>query len=329
MNLIKSTLVKPCIKLLVLLAFITLGDLLVQGQPLGRYTQYNFNKLLINPAYAGTIPDITSFTSFYRRQWTGIDGAPTNISLSANAPFGKRKRVGLGFYLAGDIAGFTNQYDFMVSYAYKIPMENGSIVSAGLQGGIYYHYADLTRGTGPDGGVDPALGLERSWGPNFGAGVQYYKNNKFTVGFSVPYLINYDSPIGNDTISIKDRDVRRTQYILTGSYVMDLNNDFKLKPSVLIRYLPVFSSPVQVDLTASLYIKEVFMVGTSWRLDSGVKPEAGAFLCSYRSPKGLKFGYAYEYSFISNVSNYSSSHEVMVGFDIGNVSKGMLEPRFF
>ncbi len=317
------------LKVLAVVTFLAFGEMLVQAQPLGRYTQYNFNKLLINPAYAGTIEDVTSFTSFYRKQWAGIEGAPTNIALSGNGALGKRKRVGLGVYLAGDIAGFTNQYDLMVSYAYKIPMENGSIVSAGIQGGMFYYYADLINGTTPDGVPDNALGLERAWGPNFGAGIYYYKNNKYSVGFSAPYLMNYDSPIGNDTASLRPTDARRTQYILTGSYVMDVGQELKLKPSVLVRYLPVFSNPLQVDITGSLYIRDIFMVGTSWRLDSGVKPEAGAFLCSYRSPKGLRFGYAYEYSFISKVSGYSSSHEVMVGFDIGNTSKGYLEPRFF
>ncbi len=316
-------------KTLLVITFFIFGYQIMQAQPLGKYTQYNFNKLLINPAYAGTIEDVTSFTSFYRRQWAGIEGAPTNIGISANGSVGKRKRVGLGVYLAGDIAGLSNHYDLMVSYAYKIPMQNGSIVSAGLQGGLFYYYANLTDEITPGDPNDPKLDLERLWGPNFGAGIYYYKNNKYSVGFSVPYLLNYENPIGQDTIDIRTNNPRNTQYILSGSYVMDVGQDFKFKPSLLLRYLPIFSNPVQVDITASIYIKEVFMVGTNWRLDSGVKPDAGALLCSYRSPKGLRFGYAYEYSFVSNVSGYSSSHEVMVGYDIGNNSKDYLAPRFF
>lgn len=316
-------------KLLIFLVLFTGTALFVNGQQYARYSQYMFNGLVLNPAYAGSIDNTTSLTAFYRNQWATISGAPVDISMSGHSDFGKRDRVGLGAFLANEKVGLSNHFDFVVTYAYKFPLNNGATFSAGLQGGAFLYQANLLDGSAPEGSTfDPALGFESSWGPNFGAGIYYY-SDKMYFGTSIPYLLNYESPIGNDSVSIQKSDLREVQSLTTGGYIFDINNNLKFKPAFLLRISPTAVDPVQTDLTVSLFIKDALWVGNTWRFNSGIRPESTVFMVSFRMENGLRFGYAFDYSFFSQTSRYSSSHEVMVGFDIAQRSNGKVSPRYF
>jgi len=326
-------------KILKLIAIITIfltTSNLMNGQQFARYSQYMFNGLVINPAYAGS-SESTSFTSFYRNQWATIEGAPVDMSLSAHGRVGKKERVGLGAFFSNDRAGKQNHYDLVLAYSYRFPMANGASLSAGLQGGLFFYQANLLDGDTPEQGVfDSALSFEEAIGPNFGAGL-YYQSEDTYVGLSVPFLLNYESPIGqnrdDEQQTIRKSNIRKIQYLLTAGKLIDLNGDFKVKPSFLFRLIPEEVDPVEIDLTGSFFINKFFMVGNSWRFNSGVRPKVTVFMMSYQFPSGLRFGYAYEYSFFSDISRYSSSHEILLGFDVPKLIKGgnakVLNPRYF
>ncbi len=296
------------------------------------YSQYIFNGLVLNPAYAGTIENVTSLTSFYKSQWAAISGAPVDISISAHAPFGKRKRVGLGISLSNERVGLSNHYDLGIAYSYKFELNNGDVFSAGLQGGAFLYQANLLDGETPDGvGVfDPELDFESAWGPNFGMGFYYYSDN-FYLGLSTPQLLKYTNPVGADTLAVERSEIKKIQYLLTGGYVFDINDEFKVRPSFLMRVIPALIDPIVLDINATLFIKEVFSVGNTWRFSSGIEPSSTSFMVGYTFTSGLRIGYAYDYSFFSDVTGFASSHEVMIGFDIfnGTSRTGAMSPRYF
>ncbi len=314
-------------KLILLVLLCLGGSLSINAQVGGLYSQYMFNGLVINPAYAGSIEDAMSFTAFYRDQWAGVDGAPQDLTLSAHGPFGKNKKVGLGVFLENNREGLTNWYNFFASYSYKFELQNNATLSAGLQGGASLLQANLLEGDAPDGQVfDPALGFESAWRPNFGAGLYYYSDRLY-IGVSVPYILEQRSIRDKDGVEISlNQGARTRQYLLTGGYVFPINDNLKLKPSALLRVFQGGYDPVVADLSASLFIREAFSLGITYR--TGAEIGAVVFMLGYRAPNGLRVGYAYDNSF-DDISRYTSSHEVLIGFDLSRSDKGVLSPRYF
>jgi len=66
------------------------------GQQDPLFTQYMFNKLVVNPAYAGSHEQL-AIDLVNRNQWAGIDGAPNTFSFGAHLATLNRK-IGLGLY---------------------------------------------------------------------------------------------------------------------------------------------------------------------------------------------------------------------------------------
>jgi len=313
-------------KLILLLLITIVGSYTLNAQ-IGLYSQYMFNGLVVNPAYAGTVEDAMSLTAFYRNQWATIEGAPQDLSISAHSPVGKNKRVGLGMFLENDKVGLTNWYNIFGSYAYRFPLQNGGTLSAGLQGGISLLQANLLEGTTPDGGFDPALEFESALRPNFGAGLYYYTDLMY-VGFSVPYLLKQKKLTDKDGVELATESARNRQYIITGGLVFPINDNLKIKPSTLVRYIPSDYSPILGDLSASVFIKDAVSIGATYRV--GTQIQAFIIMLSYRAPSGLRVGYAYDNS-LDALSTYTSSHEVMIGYDLSRNkgSKTVLTPRYF
>src|ERR1043166_65948 len=88
-----------------------------------QYSQYMFNQMAINPAYAGS-KEALSTTAFIRDQWTGIEGAPKTQTISVHGPL-KSKKVGIGGAVIADQIGPKKSIGALVSYAYRIPVKNG------------------------------------------------------------------------------------------------------------------------------------------------------------------------------------------------------------
>ena len=183
------------------------------------YTQYAFNALALNPAYAGSRNNVLNATALYRRQWIGIEGAPETQTLSFDMPVNE-KRVGLGVQFFNDKIGITKTTGAYASYAYRIEMENGNL-ALGLQAGMTNFRADFTSvalNTGSP--TDPAFSENiNKFLPNFGAGV-YFNTDRFYVGASVPHLFN--NKLTDHTVDVSNSFSR--QYIhtfITMGYVFD------------------------------------------------------------------------------------------------------------
>ena len=280
------------------------------------YTQYMFNTLALNPAYAGS-RNVVSATGLIRSQWTGIKGAPKTQTFTIDAPINKKK-VGLGMQLFADKLGRTSNTGAVLSYAYRIRMDEASL-SFGLQGSFSqfnsnYNAMELE----PSGlSVDPAFQNNTSKILlNFGTGI-YYNTDRFYVGLSSPELMSNLLP-GSDTKLNKQI---FHLYLMSG-YVFPLGNTFKLKPSFLLK--GVKGAPLEGDVNTNLWIKDVFSIGASWRSYADVSG-----LLEVQATPQIRIGYSYDYS-TTPLSNFNSgSHEIMLRYEFGFQRGKILTPRYF
>lgn len=229
---------------LILLTWINL-----YGQSEATYSQYMFNGLAINPAYAGSHESL-DLTVLSRFQSMGIEGAPVTQTFTGHTAIVDR-RIGLGFLLINDKIGVTQQTGFYLSYAYKIRFDR-STLSLGLQAGgtmVDAKYSQLLiRQPG-----DPVLGDDiQGFKPNFGAGI-YYSSEYFYAGISMPQMIN----AGEKAIT------QLQPLIFTSGIVFTLNPVLKLKPNILFRV--VDQVPVEFNFNMNLLIHEVVWFGVSYR----------------------------------------------------------------
>src|SRR6187402_3119011 len=80
------------------------------------FTQYFFNELVINPAYAGAHVQFSA-TAIYRNQWVNFPGAPRTFSFSASTGF-KKSRAGLGILVSNDQIGIHEENTMYLLYSY-------------------------------------------------------------------------------------------------------------------------------------------------------------------------------------------------------------------
>lgn len=274
-----------------LLALVLLLAAASQAQHLGSYSQYMFNGLLLNPAYAGS-QEALNLTSLYRRQWLGLDGAPTTMNLTAHMPL-RRKKAALGFLLGDDRFGVTEHTRAALAYAYRIRIGRGKL-SLGLQGGVDVVQNNWNQiRTTQDRDPSFMVNAQRVLIPQLGCGVYYYAP-RFFAGLSSPELLN------------RDNERFRTLTFSAGGVIRSGSN-VVLKPVVLVRYIR--HSPVDVNLSLIAYWHERLGIGMGYSsaqtafayLDLGITDQ-------------FYVGYAYDYTF-STLRNYNSgSHEIMLRY---------------
>lgn len=289
------------------------------------FTQYMFNGLVINPAYAGT-QESMNLTASFRRQWAGIQGAPQTEVVSGHAPI-NLTRSAAGAVLTHDHLGVTNQYMFYGTYAYRIPVSQKGKLSVGLQAGATYYFANYNNlnivtansNTNNNTNADVAFaGNDSRMLPNLGIGAYYYTNRTY-VGLSLPTLVNNK---WNNLDPMTRTATQERHYFLTAGHVFDLNPDLKLKPNVLLRW--VENGPFQYDINANLLIKETVWVGLSYRMQDSMDA-----LFQWNVNDQVTFGYSYGYP-ISKLSQVQSgTHEVMVSYRLKKDKHVVLSPRYF
>lgn len=142
----------------------------------------------------------------------------------------------------------------------------------------------------------------------------YYYTDTWYAGFAVPTLIAYDAN-HNFAFDVNQASFLRRHYYLNGGCIFKLNDQFKLKPSTLLKYEP--SAPLECDINLNLLYKDEFWIGASYRTSDAV-----TFMVEYQTNFRFRVGYAYDLT-VSKMRNYSAgTHEIMIGYDIGkNVSK--------
>lgn len=304
----------------------------VRAQQDKMFSQYMFNMMAINPAYAGS-RDVLSMTALYRAQWIGIEGAPQTATFTADMPI-NRERVGVGLQLSNDKIGLINQTGAYLTYAFRIKLGERSTLALGLQGGAMSYRANYTEALlSPGGGgpSDPAFAQNVSKIlPNFGTGV-YLSNDRGYVGVSVPYLLK--STLTDFSAANGDnRSVLRRQAYLTSGFVIGLSPTIKIKPSFLARYAE--GAPLGFDGNVNVWFNDRIALGTSlrknqfysWTNDSN---DAVVGLVELQVSDQLRLGYAYDRT-LNNLKSYGpSSHEFMIRYELGFGKSRILTPRYF
>jgi len=266
-------------QILFLLVFSAIPALLLsQQKPI--FSQYMFNELAINPAYAGTDKWFNA-TVLYRNQWVNLEGSPTTGTFNIHSGIGTTK-VGLGLLVYSDKVGIHEDIGFYGSYAYHIKLPGG-VLSLGLQAGFNRLESDFNKLNLRNPG-DPSLsGIRSIVNPNFGAGV-LFTGKKYFVSFSAPFLLNNKIVDIDEIIS---EATEKRNYFLYGGGIFDLGPNFKLKPSVLFRMQE--GNPVSFDINTLLIVKERLSFGVSYR-----NIDALIFLFEFGINQYLHIGYAYD-----------------------------------
>lgn len=282
------------------------------------HTQYMFNGLSINPAYAGSRGTLSGML-FYRNQWTGFPGAPVTQSFTFHMP-GARKRAGFGINVMNDKIGYLRQQWLTVSYAYIIPIGEDARLALGLRGGMMNFRINWPEVTATDQG-DPlvAANARSLLLPNVGSGL-YFSTSRMYAGLSMPHILN--TPLRPKDAAY-DQAARLYRHVyFTAGYVFGLNNAVKWKPSLLVKYSP--GAPVEVDVNLMAYIADRFWVGAGWR--SG---DAIAMMMDLQVAKHFRLGYAYDFSTTELQKYHNGTHEFLLGFELFTKKALMKSPRYF
>ena len=265
------------------------------------FSQYMFNGMLINPAYAGYQKQLNA-TIQHRDQWINFDGAPNTQSLSVHAGLPDRK-IGVGGLIYRDQIGVHEDFAFYGFYTYQLNFLTGTL-SLGLQGGFNYRTDRYDLLNEADDG-DPLTAVQqvRFFKPNFGTGAYYY-NEKWFAGVSIPYLLA--SPVFelSDVLS-EVRDARN--YYVMGGMVLDLAENVRWRPSALVRLQD--GSPIGVDLNNSIIIYDKVFFGVGWRAGDAV---FSTF--EVQMNDNWRFGYSFDF-LTSDIREYANgSHEFMLSY---------------
>jgi type IX secretion system PorP/SprF family membrane protein len=280
-----------------------------------QYTQYMYNTININPAYAGSRGAMSIF-GLYRTQWVGLGGAPKTSSFSLNTPF-NNSNLGMGISLVNDKIGPTNENTLSADLSYTIPTSENFKLSFGIKATANLFNLDINKLNPEDQGDPQFQDLNSKFTPNIGAGV-YWHSHKAYIGLSVPNFIETNRYNDNDVAIFKDK---INYYLITG-YVFDLDPYIKFKPAILAKM--VEGSPLQADLSANFMFNDKFVIGIAYRWSAALSAMVG-----FQVSDGLYIGYGYDHE-TTRLNNYNSgSHEIFLRFEFFNNYSRITSPRFF
>ena len=307
---------------LVLLIFAAVG----YAQQESQFTQFMYNQLYLNPAYAGA-RGMGSFTAIYRKQWAGFEGAPESKLLSFNTPlFGDR--VGFGITIANHTQGIENYWNGEMAYSYHIKIDESTSLRFGLAGSMRYFGLDFSDPSviiREDG--DQSILYDRTedkYTANFGVGA-YLQVKQMYFGISVPHL--FPSELGiNPSPGITNIAEVASHYYLTAGTLLPISEKVQLKPAILAKYVP--NSPFDLDFNLSMIFDATFTAGLSYRMGGDSSGESVDLLAMYQV-NNVAIGAAYDFT-LSQIKDASNgSFEVLIRYDFLKERDDMASPRFF
>ncbi|MGB5190264.1 PorP/SprF family type IX secretion system membrane protein [Robiginitalea sp.] len=296
-----------------------------QAQQDAQYTQYMYNTMSVNPAYAGSRGQL-SMAALYRSQWAGLDGAPETFTLNFHSPI-RDSRIGYGISVIHDNIGngVVQETYLDAAVSYTIDVSQSARLSFGLKAGGSLLSLDFSELLNFDQEPVNQENIDNQFAPNFGVGV-YYHTDRFYAGLSAPNLLEteYFDNDAQDSNEIQFLSTERINlYFITG-YVFDLSYNFKLKPALLTK--AVSGAPLQVDLSATFLYDEKFSFGVAYRWDA-----AFSGLIGFQLSEQLMLGLAYdrETTALGGTQFNDGSFEIFLRWELVKTFQGMVSPRFF
>jgi len=299
-----------------LVIILLLVNISIYAQQDAQYTNYMYNTININPAYAGS-RGVMSIFGLYRTQWIGLDGAPVTNTLSLNTPI-ENSNLGIGLSFVNDKIGASDESSVSADVSYTIQTSETYKLSVGLKGTANLLNVDYTK-LDRYNMNDPKFqnNIDNEFSPNIGAGVYFYSDRLY-LGLSVPNFLETDMYSDNETAT----SVEKMHYYLIGGYVFDLSPSILFKPAFMCK--STAGSPLQVDVSGNFLFNEKFVLGAAWRWDAAVSLMAG-----FQVSQGLYIGYGYDLE-TTKLANYNSgSHEIFLRFELFKKHERVVSPRFF
>lgn len=279
-----------------------------------QFTQYMYNTININPAYAGSRGALSMF-ALHRTQWVGLEGAPVTNTVSMNTPLNS-SNLGLGISLINDKIGPTHENTISADFSYTVPTSETYKLSFGVKATANLFDLDESRLTPAQAG-DPSLQNYNTFSPNIGAGV-YLHSDKAYVGLSIPNFIETNRYDDNEVAIFKEK----INYYLIAGYVFDFTDSIKFKPAFLSKMTE--GAPLQVDVSGNFMINEKFVIGVAYRWSAAMSAMVG-----FQVSDGMYIGYGYDQE-TTNLENYNSgSHEIFLRYEIFKNNGKITTPRFF
>ena len=314
--------------------------LVASSQQKPHYTQYILNQYILNPALSG-IENYTDVKLSHRHQWAGFDGAPVTTYLTAHTPIGKKDyrtsptsykvpgenprgksfweeysaaepHHGVGIQVINDRTGPLNQFATYVTYAYHLGLSGKTSVAAGFGAGFVNLALNTSKLDFVHTTVDPAVysgNHINQFKPDFIAGLYLYSANYF-AGISAQQIIPQKVIFSDNNVQPQNGKLIPHLFVTAG-YRLLAGDDFNFIPSVMLKYINPL--PAQFDINAKLQYLDLAWLGLSYRTGEGLAAMLGVNVSNT-----LNIGYSYDYT-TSQLNTISrGTHEILVGFLIGN-----------
>lgn len=285
-----------------------------------QFTQYMYNTININPAYAGS-RDVLNIFAMHRTQWVGLDGAPVTNVASISSPVGKN--VGLGVSIINDKIGPSDENNIAVDFSYTIMPSVNYKLSFGIKASANLLNIDFTKLNQYNGGdYIFETNIDNKFTPNVGVGIYLYSDKTY-FGISAPNLLettHFDkyNNIGSNSRVAKEK----VHYYFMAGHVFDLSDNIKFKPSVLSKI--VTGAPLQLDISGNMLFNEKFSLGVAYRLSAAMSAMTG-----FQVSDSWFIGYAYDIA-TTDLAEYSyGTHEIFLRFELFNKIGKITSPRFF
>lgn len=290
----------------------------VYAQQDAQFTQYMYNTINVNPAYAGSRGVMSAFV-LHRTQWVGLDGAPVTNTASIHTPI-EGSNLGVGLSIVNDRIGISDENNIAADVSYTIETSEDYKLSFGLKFTANLLSVDFNRLTlrkPGDYAISQQYNINNKFSPNIGAGVYYYSDKSY-IGISAPQFLETKQYNDNSTSVATER----MHFYLIAGRVFDINDELKFKPTALTKL--VTGAPVLVDLSANFLFNEKFTVGVAYRWSAAMSAMIG-----FQITDSFNVGYAYDLE-TTKLANYNSgSHEIFLRYELFSNYDKIISPRFF
>ncbi|MCE7056983.1 type IX secretion system membrane protein PorP/SprF [Algoriphagus sp. AGSA1] len=301
------------------------------GQQVPQYSQYIFNPVFINPAYAGYKQQLY-LQSYYRKQWTGVTGSPETFAVAGDT-YLEDSKLGLGGQFLTDKLGAQRTVAAYGNLAYHLRLSDTKYLSFGVGAGVVNSQLDGSM-LNPDIADDPSIpaSRERMTYPDLKVGLFLY-DEKYYIGLASDQMLSSVVDFDRGDVMVKPA----PHLYLTGGYHFDLNYNFSLVPSIM--YMDDFKAPARMDINAALILNDMFWLGGGYRfgvdmpgrdIDPGLKKSTAVLgMVQVQLREGLRFGYAYDHTISGFSVGAFTTHDISIAYLFPPKRVRLVSPRFF
>jgi type IX secretion system PorP/SprF family membrane protein len=303
---------------IILTAILICVYIVINAQQDAHYSQFFSNKLIQNPAYAGSA-EVLSMTSLHRQQWVGLKGAPSTQTISMHAPIFKKK-VGVGLSIMRDDITISENWKISTSYAYRIRLETGTL-SIGLQADLRFmkiKWNEVQALELNDNEI-PDLNTQK-FQPELASGI-YYNTKRFYAGFAIQNMIQSRWKRDANTL-LGYLPANQQHYYLMSGYVLPISKNVDFSPVVLMKL--VKNAPMNLDINASFIFYDKLWTGVSWRKDDSID-----VILQYQLNLQMRLGVAYDFTISELQQVNSGTYEVMLNYNFEYDNSGYRNLRYF